>query len=178
MAVILIVAVYFIHYILKDSEELDFFLSVIGTSFTILGIAVTFDQIQQTRQKTDETSKAVEDTRNRIQSLTRAFSVVDAMRLADEIESYLRSRLLVESRMKLKEFSQILSTISDDELENIDETTISSLTKLRQQIQRDINSINRPDSDCRDIDWSSIIQHVEDTKNILTKHSNKINKAV
>lgn len=177
-AIVFIAVAYFLHYVLPDSKELDFFLSLIGTSFTILGIAVTFDQIQQTRRKADETSRAVEETKSRIQAMTRAFSVVDATRLADEIESYLRNQLLVESRMKLKEFTQILSAIIGDEAGDNDETTINNLSRLRQQIQRDVNNVNRPDSDCRDIDWSNIIQHVEETKNILIEHSNKINKAV
>ena len=84
-AIVFIAVAYFLHHVLPDSKELDFFLSFIGTSFTILGIAVTFDQIRQTRRKADETSRAVEETKSRIQAMTCAFSVVDATRLADEI---------------------------------------------------------------------------------------------
>lgn len=177
VAIILVVGVYYFHYLIDDSRELDFFITLIGASFTILGIAITFDQIRQTRSKAEETNKAVEETRSRMQTITRAFNISDAIRLAEGMELYLRSKKIGESLIKLQEFSQILIGINDEELRRNDKDTSQNIIRQMQLIRRDISSLNRTEIDHM-VDWNSIISHVEDAKNILAEHFTKINKSV
>lgn len=174
----MILGAYFLHFKYPCSKEIDFFIAIIGTSFTILGLAVAFDQIMQTRSKTEETQKAVEDTINRLQTLTKAFSITDAIRLAEVTEEYLREKLPGESRIKLQEFSQLLIGINDEELKRTSEQDSQRITRQMQLIKVDINNLNKTKSECRDIDWSTIITHVEDAKNVLAEHFSKINKKV
>ena len=174
----MIAGAYFCHYAFPESTEIDFFIAIIGTSFTVLGIAVTFDQIMQTKTKTEETNKAVEETIKRMQTMTKAFSIADAIRLAEVTEVYLREKLPGESRIKLQEFSQILIGINDEELKRTSEQDSQRITRQMQLIRVDINSLNKSKSECRDIDWTTIITHVEDAKNVLVEHFSKMNKKV
>lgn len=178
IAVVLVIAAYFFHYLAEDSSDIDFSISVIGTGFTVLGIAVTFDQIRKTATKADETRRAVEETKNRMQTITKAFNMTDAIRLAESTEVYLRNKNPGESLIKLQEFTQILISINDEELKSSNLNVSQRITRQMQFIKLDISSLNMPKEECRDIDWKTIITHVEETKNLLAEHLVIINKTV
>ena len=164
---LVVVLVYVMRFFLSDPRELEFFVTLIGALFTILGITVTFDQIQQTRSKTEETRLAVEDTKSRMQTIAKAFSITDAIRLAEGTEQYLRNRSVGESLIKLQEFSQLLININDKELMQSDNDTSQNITRQMQLIRRDISSLNRTEAEHHNIEWNNIIGHVEDTRIML-----------
>lgn len=174
----LIIIIYVCRLLIKDTTELEFFISMIGTLFTILAFAITLDQIRQTKSNTEETRKAVEDTKGRIQTITKAFSIADAIRLAESTEGYLRNKQLGESLIKLQEFSQILININDDELKTNDQDTSRKLTQYMQLIKLGISSLNKPKNECQNIDWNVIIANIEDSKNLLSEYFTKFNRKV
>lgn len=178
MSIVIVVLIFICHFLTKDSKELDFFISFMGTAFSILGIAITLDQIRQTKSKTEETQKAVEDTKSQMRAITKAFSITDAIRLAEGTEIYLRNKSQGESLIKLQEFSQILISINDDELKLNNAEMSRNLTRQMQQIMLDISSLNKPKAECRDIEWNTIISHIEVSKNMLIEQFTKISKTV
>ena len=178
IAVIVIFCIYICRMQMQDSTELEFFIAFIGTAFTILGIAITFDQIRQTKSKAEETRKAVEETKGRMQTMALAFNITDSIRLAEATEVYLRNKQQGESLIKLQEFSRILISINDEELKDNNEETSKKLTQQMQMIKLDISSLNKPMEECCDIDWKKIIRHVEDSKDLLSEHFTKVNKKV
>lgn len=178
ITIVIVVVLYIIHWLNPNDKELDFSIAVIGTGFSILGIAVTFDQISLTRSKTESTSKAVEETRKRINTIASMYTITDTIRLADEAEIFLRQKSVDESLMRLKDFDRMLININNEELRSQHEETSREISRLMQLIKFDVRSLNKTDLQPQSVEWNTVLTHVEDTKNTLTEYLNTINRTI
>lgn len=156
------------------TNSTDTFIGVISALVTTLGFILTIIQLKSVKEISLNTQKeisdAVKDTQDRIKEVLSVSEFTNAIRIIEEIETYIRDNKYEIANLRLKEIYKLLLAIeARKELASIYTKNISSVLK---NISLDINNLSNNIESPERIDKSEITPNLTAASTILFQIEN------
>ncbi|WP_065219590.1 MULTISPECIES: hypothetical protein [Butyricimonas] len=173
---ILVCIVFLIWIVYKGffTNSTDTSIGVISALVTTLGFILTIIQLKSVKEISLNTQKeisdAVKDTQDRIKEVLSVSEFTNAIRIIEEIETYIRDNKYEIANLRLKEIYKLLLAIeARKELASIYTKNISSVLK---NISLDINNLSNNIESPERIDKSEITPNLTAASTILFQIEN------
>lgn len=160
----------------RAHSEYEFYISIVASSSSIIGILVSIIEIIHVRNTTETVSQSLEETKREINEFLSFSEINEMTRLIDEIEAYVNDNHYESAWLKLKDFKGQLDKQSAY-IEKIYQFS-DYPKKIRTQkvhLSMDIQNLFKKINDTSTpLEKNVIIDHLDNTKECLNELSGRL----
>lgn len=154
-------------------NEIDVYISVIGSIASLYGIFIAYLQIRLVRERTEETQKAVTD---KLAELNKHFSVIDVSRIhsvGKEIQAYIHASKLEVALFRMRDFKDeiVLLRQNQDLLSDSQKLTFNQCVK---DIGSDIANLSANYKKKDQVSVDTINEHIDTILTLMSEMAGSI----
>lgn len=171
------VTILIVSFFSKTDKTIPNYATVIGTTCSLVGLSIAYVNIIALRNNAEETKAQIEKTLVKINQINSLIDVSKAIKINQEIQSFIHDKKYELALIRIKELKHILIQLSNND-KLLPLTKESDYNKHYLAFIIDVKALNQflLDGQKSKINFLTLVDNLEDLSTFLVKFENKIKK--